>query len=188
MISFNLATYEYTDKRVALLIAVFISCTLVLFAGYNYIVYEKSKVQSDRALKEVKKIQKDISLIKKQIEESKKGKDSAIGGRYEEKLSDKILWLNEIIGRKAFSWSQLLYSLEKASPPRIAIKTIRPNFSGKKIRIIGQAKDVAAITTFVDSLQGTKYITKSFLLKENIVIVEKKYEAVDFEIECEGNF
>ena len=188
MISFNLATYEYTDKRITLLAAVVLSLILILFAGYNYRAYEQSKVQSARVMDEVEKLRRNVSDIKKQIEEHRKGKEGAGGRRYAEKLSGKVAWLNEIIDRKSFSWSQLLYSLEEATPPRIAITAIKPLFSAKKIKVSGQAKDVAAVTTFVDSLQGRKYIKKSFLLKENIVAVEKIYEAVDFDIECEGDF
>ena len=188
IITFNLATYEYTDKRATFLAALVFSLLLIVFAGYNYTAYESVRAQSARAMEEVEELRGEISALKKKMQESKNTMNGVEQRSYEKKLQSKIEWLNDVIGRKEFSWSRMLYSLEKAAPSRLSVKTIRPNFSGNKINIAGEAKAVAAVTTFVDSLQGTEYIKKSFLLKENLVLIDKKYEAVSFEIECEGNF
>ena len=187
MNTFNLATYQYTDKRVAAFWLFFLFALALIFSFYNVYTYKTTLTKLDQSSVGMERLQGDVSALKKDLQE-KTGQIGARGERHAEKLKEKIDWLNEIIGRKRFSWSELLYSLENASPPKISIDSIKPSYSGKKIRIAGQGKTVDAVTLLVDRLKESEYMRKCLLLKEELVPVEKIYQAIAFDIECDGKF
>src|SRR2546423_593777 len=61
---------------------------------------------------------------------------------------DKSQFLNELIERKAFSWTRVLENLEKVMPPRVHLKAISPqldedNQLGLKMTVAGDSRDRA---------------------------------------------
>ncbi|MDH3973840.1 MAG: PilN domain-containing protein [Deltaproteobacteria bacterium] len=104
------------------------------------------------------------------------------------KLSAKIDFLNAVIYENNFSWSELFYSLEKASPRNVSIHSVKPSYESRKIKIAGLAKKSKDVATLVDNLEKTSFIKKSFLLGESEEIIEKRYRALSFNIEAEGDF
>ena len=56
--------------------------------------------------------------------------------------------MNEVIERKAFSWTRVLESLEKVMPPRVHVVAINPeldedNQLALKMRVAGDSRDRA---------------------------------------------
>jgi hypothetical protein len=61
---------------------------------------------------------------------------------------DESQFLNEVIERKAFSWTKVLESLEKVMPPRVHVVAINPeldedNQLALKMRVAGDSRDRA---------------------------------------------
>ena len=61
---------------------------------------------------------------------------------------DQSQFLNELIERKAFSWTRVLENLEKVMPPRVHLESISPqldedNQLGLKMRVAGDSLDRA---------------------------------------------
>ncbi len=61
---------------------------------------------------------------------------------------DESQFLNELIERKAFSWTRVLESLEKVMPPRVHLESISPqldddNQLGLKMTVAGDSRDRA---------------------------------------------
>ena len=103
-------------------------------------------------------------------------------------LKERVEKINDLLKQKSFSWSELFYSLEKAIPRGVSIIDIKPSYKSKRININGVAKSLELVTALVDNLQNTKYIKKSFLAKEEKVLINEINEAVSFQIIAEGEF
>jgi type IV pilus assembly protein PilN len=61
---------------------------------------------------------------------------------------DESLFLNELIERKAFSWTRVLEDLEKVMPPRVHLQSIHPELNEEnqlelKMEIAGDSRDRA---------------------------------------------
>jgi type IV pilus assembly protein PilN len=61
---------------------------------------------------------------------------------------DESQFLNELIERKAFSWTRVLENLEKVMPPRVHLESISPqldedNQLGLKMTVAGESRDPA---------------------------------------------
>lgn len=63
-------------------------------------------------------------------------------------IRDESQFLNELIERKAFSWTQVLENLERVMPPRVHVVSIDPELNednelGLKMRVAGDSRDRA---------------------------------------------
>jgi type IV pilus assembly protein PilN len=61
---------------------------------------------------------------------------------------DESLFLNELIERKAFSWTRVLEDLEKVMPPRVHLQSIHPELNEEnqlelKMEVAGDSRDRA---------------------------------------------
>ncbi|MBE9537044.1 MAG: hypothetical protein IMF07_07655, partial [Proteobacteria bacterium] len=142
---FNLSTYWYSDRGLQYSLYLLLPLLVLLFTYVNYQSFaalnsEKmalsSKLQS--ASSELIKLKADSGPALDDLEATL---DSA---------AKKAEEINKILKRNAFSWSELLYSLESASPAGISIKRIKPSYKDKKIRISGVAKGLVSITDLVE--------------------------------------
>lgn len=160
---------------------------IVGFSLYNYFDYLDVNRRLDKSGIEVDKLNEVVVSLKKEMKE-KIGNENLNDEKAVNKISEKIEFINGVIYEKNFSWSELFYSLEKASPKNISITSIKPSYESKKITISGLAKHSKDIATLVDNLKGTSFIKKSYLLKEGEKIIDKKYKALSFDIEAVGDF
>lgn len=187
MTGFNLSTYRYADRRITITLYFLLSACVIFFGSYNYISY--NGLRKDRAA-----INSDVVHVKSEIAGSKEKLNKTLSDFDKKVLNDAVLYRKEIEGinlvleRKVFSWSEILYSLEKVIPENVSITKIQPNYEKKKIKIMGISKRLKEITTLVDNLRDIPYIKDSLLLKEETELVNRKYPAISFEIESEGKF
>ncbi|MBE9503471.1 MAG: PilN domain-containing protein [Proteobacteria bacterium] len=188
MIGFNLSTYKYTNRKISYLLQIVVCVVIILFSSYNYrshLLLSESLQQSDT---DVSRLKNEITLLKKDVYSSAEGKDVISASKKIEGLKKSIEGINAILGKKGFSWSELFYSLEKASPRNVSIMGIKPSYSNKRIKISGQAKSLSQVTALVDNLQDTTYIKKSILLQESARLLDNRHPVIVFDIESEVNF
>ena len=180
---FNLSTYTYSDMGLQYSLYLSLSLLVLLFTYLNYQSFtslDSEKIVLSGKLQNIK-----AELIKLKSESSPAPENGDITLDSAAKKAEEI---NKILKRNAFPWSELLYSLESASPKGVSIKRIKPSYRDKKIRISGVAKDLVSITDLVENLKESKYIKSSFLLRQDIEVVDKRHPAISFEIESEGVF
>jgi Tfp pilus assembly protein PilN len=188
MNGFNLSTYSYTDKKVALaayLITVFI---VFIFSAYNVSSYLESMRNKDGLLNKVDSIRKEVSSLEINLSQKKAGLTKTDSVKEARKIAKVIDSINAVIKQKSFSWSELFYSLEKATPKGVSIEDIKPNYNAKKVTIRGVATRLKDITRFVDNLKDTAYIKNGFLVSEQESLNKKKQRVLSFEIAADGSF
>lgn len=83
-----------------------------------------------------------------------------------EKLAEvkvEVGFANEIIDADRFRWTDLLSRFESVLPDDVSIHSIQPNFRERTVRLSGAARDVSALTRFVDNLLKSEDLNQAFL-------------------------
>ena len=70
---------------------------------------------------------------------------------------------NEIIDADRFRWTGLLSRFEKVLPDDVVIHSIQPNFRERSVQLSGVARDLSALTRFVDNLLQSEDLNQAFL-------------------------
>lgn len=141
-LNINLATQPYEDSRrfwmkwgAGLAAAAIVTLGLVIaaFSAWN-------AARQDR---------KQMADMRQQIArcEEERAKAEAVLSRPENRaMRDQSQFLNELISRKAFSWTQVFADLERIMPPQLHVTSIQPEFSKDnqlqiKMNVAGQSAD-----------------------------------------------
>lgn len=140
----NLATQPYEDARLfylqwgGLLLAL-----LVIAAALLALVAKTHRASRDIA-RRVEQERRQIAEIDRE-----RAAAEAILNRPENRdVRDKSRFLNALIARKAFSWTQVFSDLEKIVPPRVRIVSIRPDVNSSNqleihLEAIGDSREKA---------------------------------------------
>lgn len=188
MQGFNLSTYSYTDKKVAFTAYLSIAFVIFIFTVYNVSSYLESIRNKDGLINKVDSIRKEVSSLEINLSKKKMSLLKTDSVQDAGKIAKEIDNINAIIKQKSFSWSELFYSLEKATPKGVSIENIKPNYNAKKVTIKGVATRLKDITRFVDNLKDRPYIKSAFLVSEQETLNKKKQKVLSFEIAADGSF
>lgn len=60
---------------------------------------------------------------------------------------------NQLIEKRAFSWTKFLTGLEQAIPPRLVLSSVRLEQGGTRVHLLGSAVNLEDITAFTVGLQ-----------------------------------
>jgi Tfp pilus assembly protein PilN len=85
--------------------------------------------------------------------------DTAMG-----RLTTQVVFANDLIAKRAFSWTRFLSDLEAAVPSRVSINSIRLDFKDSAITIAGSSLSLKDLTTFVISLEDHRAFKDAQLL------------------------
>ncbi len=140
----NLATHRYEDAQqfwirwgsgLGLLVIATIALLMLTISGWNNARQDRNKI---------------AELQSKIAERDKERADAeALLNRPENRsMRDKSQYLNELIARKAFSWTKAFEDLERVMPPRIHLVSIRPELNDDnqlaiKMLVAGDSSDRA---------------------------------------------
>src|SRR5438132_5510165 len=89
--------------------------------------------------------------------------DTAMG-----RLTAQVVFANDLIAKRAFSWTRFLSDLEATVPPRVSINSIRLDFKDAAIAIAGSALSLKDLTTFIISLEDHRAFKDATLLQHRV--------------------
>jgi Tfp pilus assembly protein PilN len=143
-ININLATEPYEDARrfylkwsLLLLLLALITAGLVSYAAKTYMASRAIASQVDQERARIAELDRE------------RAQAEAILNRQENRdVRDKSRFLNALIVRKAFSWTQVFSDLERMVPPRVRIVSIHPGINANNqleihIEAVGDSRDKA---------------------------------------------
>ncbi len=177
----NLASQRYEDVRrfflrwqLALIALALLTAVLVYAAG--------SALVSWRAT------YKEDKYLRQQIAERDRQKSavqSFLDRPENRDTRDRSQFLNALIARKAFSWTEVFNDLETLVPARLEVNSISPqvNQQGElevRLMVIAPSHDVAV--ELVRRLEGSPHFTNAQLLSEARQEAQGKPPVVKFEI------
>jgi Tfp pilus assembly protein PilN len=68
-------------------------------------------------------------------------------------LGREVSFMNHVLQKRAFSWTQLLTSLEETVPPGISLVSVTLNFTDSTVSLSGASLSVKHLTGFVNNLE-----------------------------------
>lgn len=172
-ITINLATRKYPGKGLGITLPVAI--ILLGAALFSYLVIKAGEYGDavDRVGKRV------AELSERQSEKTDEAKGM-------EAADAALAVVAEIAGKKEFSWIRALDNIEKAIPSGISLSSIQPSFMEGGVKLSGYARDFAALSRFIDNLEGLKVYKRVFLINHSIKEMDDESRAVVFNISIEG--
>ena len=127
----NLATQPYEDtRRFYLLWTSLLVAMLILTAGLISLCVVNWRNTQDMAKK--------IHEMRRRIDDldQKRAQAEAILNRPENRdVREQSRFLNQLIARKAFSWTQVFADLEKIMPPRLQVTAIKPDIKDDQLQL-----------------------------------------------------
>jgi Tfp pilus assembly protein PilN len=89
--------------------------------------------------------------------------DAAMG-----RLTAQVAFANDVVAKRAFSWTRFLGDLEAAVPPRVSINSIRLDFKDAVITMAGSALSLKDLTTFIVGLEDHRAFKEAHLLHHRV--------------------
>jgi hypothetical protein len=89
--------------------------------------------------------------------------DAAVQG-----MAKQVAFANELIAKRAFSWTHFLGDLEEAVPPRIAINNVRLDTKESSIALSGAASSLKDLTALIISLEDHPAFEDVALLQHQV--------------------
>jgi len=124
-VNINLATQPYEDAQVfwrqwgiALVVMFLITVGLVYLAVVSYLGWRVDNQKLKQMQAQVREYDRETAQAKS-ILDLPQNRD----------IRDKSQFINELIARKAFSWTQVFSDLERIMPPRIHVVSIHPEIN-----------------------------------------------------------
>ncbi len=154
-IKLNLASKPYLNRQSVrlwlLLVGLLLVLLLLLNGSYGYRNYRQLQLLDTR-----------FQELNDQISE--------IHGTSVDYTPEKLLAVkaevehaNEIIAADQFRWTELLSRFENLLPADVSIHSIQPDFKARSVQLSGVARDVSALTEFVDNLLTSEDLNQAFL-------------------------
>ena len=94
------------------------------------------------------------------------------------RLTAQVGFANDLIAKRAFSWTLFLTDLEETVPPRVSINSIRVDLKATVIAIGGSALSLKDLTTFIVSLEDHRAFKDANLLQHRV----HENDIVDFSL------
>jgi type IV pilus assembly protein PilN len=164
-IDINLATKRRKKRIIPTIVAIGVLFLALAYTWHNIELYRLN--QSQIALYGHQLIRFENTL------ESKKRRIPFITEEGLKFLIDEVAYINGVIARETFSWTELLTNLEASVPPKVSIVQISPDFKDKTIRISGMARSMKDVLKFVDELDRSENFMDVFLLRHEEALVKK---------------
>jgi hypothetical protein len=77
----------------------------------------------------------------------------------------ELAMAREIVAADQFRWTDLLSRFEELVPADVSIRSIQPDFKEHSVQLACVARDLAAMTQFLDSLLASRDLNQVFLLR-----------------------
>ena len=154
-IKLNLASKPYLNRQSVrlwlLLFGLLMVLLLLLNGSYGYRNYRQLQVLDKR----FQELNDQISGIHGTSADYTPEKLTAVKAEVE--------LANEIVDGDRFRWTELLSRFESVLPEDVSIHSIQPNFKERTVQLSGVARDVSALTRFVDNLLASEDLDQAFL-------------------------
>jgi len=174
-ITLNLASPEILKRRRLHYTAVGGICLSVLLGFGNLLLYRSSQADLRIAAQRIREAQEAIQKREHSLATLPDRLPSAEMAR----LDARVKLYNRIIKGANFSWSGLLFELERAIPANVALDEIHPDFGEGGVTLVGTAKSMEDLLRCVQGLKERDAFHQVFLRDHQ---VKEKDATVGFTI------
>lgn len=164
-IKLNLASKPYLNRQAVrlwlLLACALLVLVLLLNCLYGFQNYRQMRLFESR-----------LQELEGQISGVQNGATGYTPERYAAVRSEVAL-ANDIIASDQFRWTHLLGRFEELVPADVSLRTIQPDFKLHTVQISGNARDVSAMTLFIDNLLASEDLSQAYLQSHSEVVSEQ---------------
>ncbi len=159
---FNLAAVDYRharrQSRVATAVAAVLILLLLAQGAYWALLHREQREAGGR----LAGMQAQIRAHEERLRSARGGLPEDARKRYE----GTVAALNKILEASAFSWTGLLFELERAVPPGVELREIQPDPSSGKVMLAGIARNEEEVSLLVRGLGQRPAFREVYLLRE----------------------
>ena len=83
------------------------------------------------------------------------------------KIMADVAATNQIIDADQFHWTSLLSRLEELLPDDVSVRTVQPQFNERSLQLTAVARDVSAMTAFLDNLLESEDFNQAYLSRHS---------------------
>jgi Tfp pilus assembly protein PilN len=174
-ITLNLASPEILKRRRLYHLAVGGLCLSLVLALGNLLLYRSTQAELQTAEERIREAQEAIQ----KREHSLATLPDRLPAAQMTRLDARVRLYNQIIEGANFSWSGLLFELERAIPGGIALDEIQPDFGKGGVTLVGTARTMEEILRCVERLKERDVFHEVYLLNHD---AQKKDATVRFTI------
>lgn len=160
-ITLNLVSLEIQKRRRLHHLAVAGLCLSLLLGLGNFLLYRSSRADLRIAEQQVEHYQEAF----RKREQGLATLTSRLAPQEVKGLGARVNLYNQIIQGAAFSWSQLLFELERAIPANVALVEIQPNFAEENVILVGTAQTMEDLLLCVRRLKERDVFHHVYLLR-----------------------
>lgn len=169
----NVATRAYLDyRRVNQICVISIAILLAL------LVWNISRVSWN--IGDLRRLKAESSVFEGRLG----SRPAGVSEKEYTRMQASILFYNDVILRKSFSWLALLELFENTTPEGIALVSLVPDKKTGEIMIDGRAKNFKLVRTYMENLEDSKTFTDIMLLSHNNLVAGENIKGVLFKISC----
>jgi Tfp pilus assembly protein PilN len=163
-ITLNLVSPEIQRRRRLYHLGVGGLCVGLLLGIGNVFLYRSSSTDLRIAEQQLQRYQEALRTR----EQSLAGLSARLTPRQVETLGARVKLYNRIIQGATFSWSQLLFELERTIPRNVALVEIQPKFGEGEVILTGSAKTMEDLLLCVRRLKERDAFHHVYLLEHQV--------------------
>jgi hypothetical protein len=159
-ITLNLASPAIRKRRRLQLLAVAGLCLSLLLGLGNALLYTLSQADLRSSEEQLRQQQE----LVRERERALASLPQRLSAKELERFGSRIDLYNRIIHGANYSFTRLLFDLERAIPPNVTLTEIRPDLGGGAVTFLGNAKSMEDLLRCIDRLKGQEAFHQVYLL------------------------
>ncbi|MFQ5848658.1 MAG: PilN domain-containing protein [Candidatus Methylomirabilales bacterium] len=174
-LTLNLASSDVRKRRRLRHLAVGGLCLNLLLGVGNFLLYRSSRADLQSAEVRLHRVQEAV----RQREDSLAALPQRLSPKEMKRFGARIALYNRIIQGANFSWTRLLFELERAIPAHVTLSEIQPDFGEGSVTLSGTAQTMEDVLRCVQRLKERDAFRQVYLLNH---AVEKGNTSVRFTV------
>ena len=102
---------------------------------------------------------------------------------------EEVAFVNQLLEGDSYRWTTLLDRLEAQALPGIVVKSINPDFKGNSLKLVGYARELRHLRTFIDNLIRSDDFVEVYLYRQSQEMLKdstgRARDAIAFELSLE---
>lgn len=154
-IKLNLASKPYLNRQIVRRWVLFACTILVLLLIFNfYYVFQNYR--------QINLLENLSAELETQVA-SVPGVPATYSPENHAAIREQVAIANDFVAADQFRWTQLLSRFEELIPADVSLRSIRPDFKQGSVQLSCVARDLSAMTAFVDNLLNSDDLNQAFL-------------------------
>ncbi|ALC17171.1 type II secretion system assembly protein PulN [Desulfuromonas soudanensis] len=183
-LNLNLASRAYVNRQALFLCYTLLIALLTVFLLLLGNSYYRLHADNGRIAAQLEEINRDLGFQGSASQE--------ITSPAYQKLQERVALANQLLVKDSFRWTALLDHLEEVVTDGVRIRSIQPDYRQGGLKLIGVARGLGDLRSFLDRLIASPHFSEVFLLDQASVAIKdnlgQDHSSLTFTIDLKGAF